>query len=75
MATNGNPSKQFNQPTKRYVQVMDLKNDSELIRRYREAHDKEHFWHEIGQGIKEAGIIEDCLSVWRVNAKSVKPKK
>ncbi len=58
MATNGNPSKQFNQPTKRYVQVMDLKNDSELIRRYREAHDKEHFWREIGQGIKEVGILE-----------------
>ncbi len=37
-------------------------------------------WHNIEYGslphrTGKAGIIEDCLSVWRVNAKSVKPKK
>lgn len=59
MNTNGYISKRFGIPTKRYVQTMDLKsNDSELINKYREAHDKEHFWKEIGRGIKEVGILE-----------------
>lgn len=58
METNGYPSKQYAQPTKRYVQVMNLKDDHELIRRYREAHDPEHFWREIGNGIKQVGILE-----------------
>ena len=56
--TEGYKSKQYGIPTKRYVQVMDLKDDSELISRYREAHDKEHFWREIGKGIKQVGILE-----------------
>ena len=58
MKTEGYKSKQYGIPTKRYVQVMDLKDDSELISRYREAHDKEHFWREIGKGIKQVGILE-----------------
>lgn len=37
---------------------MRLKDDAELIRKYREAHDKEHFWDEIKQGIKAVGILE-----------------
>lgn len=58
MATEGYPSKQYGQPTKRYVQIMDLRDDNELIRRYREAHDRNHFWKEIGDGIKQVGILE-----------------
>lgn len=59
MGTNGYANKQYNQPTKRYVQTMDLKSgDSELIRQYRIAHDKQHFWKEIGEGIKAVGILE-----------------
>lgn len=54
----GYKSKQYNQPTKRYVQTMDLKDDDTLISKYREAHDKEHFWDEIKKGIKEVGILE-----------------
>ena len=45
-------------PTKRFVETMDLKDDSELIRKYREAHDQEHFWDEIKEGIKAVGILE-----------------
>lgn len=58
METNGYKSKEYGQPTKRYVQTMELKEDSELIRKYREAHDKEHFWKEIEEGIKAVGILE-----------------
>lgn len=58
METEGYRSKEYGQPTKRFVQTMQLKDDSELIRKYREAHDKEHFWHEIEEGIKQVGILE-----------------
>lgn len=58
METEGYKSKEYGMPTKRFVQTMQLKDDSELIRKYREAHDKEHFWHEIEEGIKQVGILE-----------------
>lgn len=58
MKTEGYKSKEYGMPTKRFVQTMQLKDDSELIRKYREAHDKEHFWHEIEEGIKQVGILE-----------------
>ena len=45
--TEGYKSKEYGVPTKRFVQTMDLKDDSELIRKYREAHDREHFWEYI----------------------------
>lgn len=55
----GYKSKVYDQPTKRYVQILDLKsNDSQLIQGYRQAHDKDHFWKEIGEGIKSVGILE-----------------
>ena len=37
---------------------MTLKNDSELISKYKKAHSPEHFWKEIGQGIRSVGILE-----------------
>ena len=58
METKGFASKQYGQPTKRYVQTMELKNDAELIRKYRQAHDREHFWDEIKEGIRSVEILE-----------------
>lgn len=58
MKTEGYKSKEYGMATKRFVQTMQLKNDSQLIRKYREAHDKEHFWREIEEGIKQVGILE-----------------
>ncbi len=49
---------EFHAPVKRYCQTMDLRDDAELIGKYREAHDKEHFWDEIKQGIRSVGILE-----------------
>ena len=54
----GYKTRQFGIPTKRYCQTMLLKDDSELIRRYKESHDQQHFWDEIKQGIREVGILE-----------------
>ena len=56
--TEGYKSKEYGVPTKRFVQTMELKNDSELIKEYRKAHDKVHFWQEIEEGIKKVGILE-----------------
>ena len=56
--TEGYKSKEYGVPTKRFVQTMELKDDTELIREYRKTHDKAHFWHEIEEGIKQVGILE-----------------
>lgn len=45
-------------PTKRYVQILDLKNDPLLIEEYKKRHSKEHYWPEIGEGIRSVGILE-----------------
>ena len=58
MDTNGYKTKDFGVPVKRYCQTMQLKDDAELIRKYREAHDRDHFWDEIKRGIKAVGILE-----------------
>jgi len=58
MQTEGYKTKNHGMNVKRYCQTMELKDDAELIRRYREAHDKEHFWDEIKAGIKAVGILE-----------------
>lgn len=54
----GYPVKEYGQPVKRYCQTLDLKDDAELIARYREAHDRYHSWPEIREGIREVGILE-----------------
>ena len=56
--TEGYKVKEYHGPVKRYCQTMDLRDNAELIRKYREAHDKEHFWDEINQGIRSVGILE-----------------
>ncbi len=56
--TLGYPVKKFNGETTRYVQLLNLKDDPELIREYRRLHSPEAFWEEIGQGIRAAGVLE-----------------
>lgn len=55
---DGYPVKQYGQPVKRYVQTMDLKNEPQLIARYRKAHSREEAWEEIANGIRQVGILE-----------------
>ena len=54
----GYKCKTYSMPVKRYCQTMDLKNDPELIAKYKEAHDRLHAWPEILAGIREVGILE-----------------
>lgn len=44
--------------TKRYVQILDLRDDPELIAEYRKWHSKEFHWDEIREGIRSVGILE-----------------
>lgn len=43
---------------KRYCQTMDLKDDPELIEKYKQIHSKEGAWKEVIDGIREVGILE-----------------
>lgn len=43
---------------KRYVQMLDINEDPELIAQYKKWHSEEYSWPEIRQGIREAGILE-----------------
>ena len=52
MKTEGYKVQEYHGPVKRYCQTMDLRDNAELIRKYKEAHDRDHFWDEIKQGIR-----------------------
>ncbi|MDX1617962.1 MAG: L-rhamnose mutarotase [Balneolaceae bacterium] len=43
---------------KRYCKTLTLKDDPKLIENYREAHAPGNFWPEIGEGMKEVGILD-----------------
>lgn len=56
--TQGYPTRNFGQPTKRYCQTLDLKNDPELIKAYQKYHSESEMWPEILEGIRSVGILE-----------------
>lgn len=58
MKTTGYPTKKFAQPTQRFVQMLDLRNDPELIQQYIHYHSQEGIWPEILEGLKKSGVLE-----------------
>ena len=56
--TEGYQVKDYGQPVKRYVQTMDLKDDPELIAKYKRRHSQAEAWPEIQSGIREVGILD-----------------
>lgn len=58
MNTKGYPTRKFTQATKRYVQMLDLRNDPELIQQYIHYHSREGIWPEILEGLKNSGVLE-----------------
>lgn len=54
----GYPVKRYSCKAKRFCQTLDLKDDPELMRAYRQLHSKEQVWPEILEGIKKAGVLE-----------------
>ena len=55
---DGYVQKQFEGKTKRYVQILELRNDPDMIKEYRKWHSEEFHWKEIREGIKAVGILE-----------------
>lgn len=58
MNRKGYPTKQYGQPTKRYVQFLELEDNPELIKKYKKLHSQKEHWKEIRDGIKDVGILE-----------------
>lgn len=56
--TEGYKVQTYHQPVKRYCQTMDLKNESALIKEYRNRHSEDNAWKEILDGIRAVGILE-----------------
>ena len=48
----------YGQPVRRFCQTLDLKDNPELIERYKRAHSQAEAWPEILAGIREVGILE-----------------
>jgi L-rhamnose mutarotase len=58
MNNKGYEQKHYAQPVKRYCQILDLKEDAQLIAAYKCAHSREKAWDEIVEGIRSVGILE-----------------
>lgn len=58
MEGKGYNVKMYNCPVKRYCQTMDLKENQELITKYKECHSETKSWPEIREEIKSIGILE-----------------
>lgn len=56
--TTGYASPSYGQPTKRYCQTLDLRDNPELIATYKKLHSPEGIWSEIMEGIRAVGILE-----------------
>lgn len=55
---SGYRCRQYDFPTKRYCQTLDLKDNPELIAEYKKRHSLECHWPEINEGIRSVGILE-----------------
>ena len=58
MKEDGYRVKSYSEPVKRYCQTLDLKENPELIERYKYLHSSEASWKEIRAGIRQVGILE-----------------
>lgn len=54
----GYAEKNFDIPTKRYVQTLTISDNPELIELYKACHSPEGNWREVREGIREVGILE-----------------
>ncbi len=54
----GYKQKKFPGETKRFVQILELRDDPDMIAQYRKWHSQEYQWKEIRDGIREVGILE-----------------
>ena len=69
MKIQGYPQKEYSVPTKRYCQMLELKNNPRLIAEYVKRHGKMYHWAEIRDGIRSVGILE--MEIYRLGTKLV----
>ncbi len=55
---SGYIQKKFEVRTKRYVQILELRDNPEVIKEYRKWHSREYQWKEVRDGIRQVGILE-----------------
>lgn len=58
MENNAYAVKQFDGPTKRLVQTLDLEDQPELIAAYRHLHSEQGVWQQVLDNIRAAGLLE-----------------
>ncbi len=58
MKEDGYRVKSYSEPVKRYCQTLDLKENPELIERYKYLHSSEASWKDIRDGIRQVRILE-----------------
>ena len=64
MKNIGYTQKKYRCEVKRYCQTLDLKDNPELISKYKLNHSREKIWPEIIEGIKSVGILEMEIYIW-----------
>ena len=42
----------------RYVKILNLPDDPDMLERYRQVHSREHHWREVREGIRKMDIEE-----------------
>lgn len=57
-AEEGYPVKTYKEAVKRYCQILEITDNPELIRLYRDCHSRGKAWKEIRDGIRSIGILE-----------------
>ncbi|MDE7418643.1 MAG: L-rhamnose mutarotase [Muribaculaceae bacterium] len=63
-AKDGYTVKGYSEPVKRYCQILEITDNPEMIRLYRECHSREKSWKEIRDGIRSVGILEMELYIY-----------
>lgn len=63
-AEEGYPVRNYGEPVKRYCQILEITDNPELIRLYRECHSRGKAWKEIRDGIRSVGILEMELFIF-----------
>lgn len=65
MSPQGYTIRHYDQPVKRYCQMLDLKDDPQLIASYERLHSQPVVWKEILDGIRQVGILE--MEIYRLD--------
>lgn len=69
MKQQGYAQRKYSVPTKRYCQMLELKDNPLLIEEYVKRHSEQYHWPEIREGIRSVGILE--MEIYRLGTKLV----